>query len=77
MYQNIDKRAIVLNRLLNLYFSQLQDILGATHDFENVLTDATTLLDGFSGDFVSNYTGDINKKLDDISKDIREEVALA
>jgi hypothetical protein len=26
---------------------------------------------------VSNYTGDINKKLDDISKDIREEVALA
>jgi hypothetical protein len=37
--------------------------LNAAKDFDGILSDADATLDGFSGDFVSNYTGTINDKV--------------
>ena len=38
------------------------------------MDDARAILDQFSGNFVANYTTDINDKLDDIGESIKEEV---
>ena len=47
----------------------------AAGEFGKVIDDANNLLDGFSSEFVSNCTKDINELLDDIGEDIRSEVA--
>ena len=47
----------------------------AAGEFGKVIDDANNLLDGFSDKFVSNYTKDINKTLDDIGEYIKREVA--
>ncbi len=51
-------------------FIQFQEI----NDFQKVISDANSTLNGFSGDFVGNYSKDIDDKLVEIGDTVVEEV---
>ena len=51
-----------------------QDNLESIKEFKKIVDDARQILDQFSGDFVSNYTQDINGKLDEIGDTVKKEV---